>query len=142
MRPVHLMPAVANALPTIRLPFALWANTRTAREPEVRQWLKNARLDTLFGWVITSVDAGVRKPAPAFFRYALERCSVAQDEVLFVGNQLNTDVAGAEACGIQTVWLSDEAYRSPDDAPCDARPTHTIPSLRELPALVAQLTVV
>jgi FMN phosphatase YigB (HAD superfamily) len=140
MRPVRLMPGVADALPKISVPFALWANTRTAREAEVRAWLKRARLGSLFRWVITSVDAGVRKPSPAFFQYALDRCDVGKDEVLFVGNQSNTDIAGAEACGIRTVWLSDEAYRSPDDEPCDARPTYIVPTLRELPALVAQLT--
>ena len=139
VRPVHLMPGL-NALSKINVPFALWANTRTAREADVRSWLDRAGLGSRFQWVITSVDAGARKPSPAFFQYALDRCGVAADDVLFVGNQLNTDVAGAEACGIRTVWLSDAAYRSPDDEPCDARPTFTIPTLHELPTLLQRLT--
>jgi FMN phosphatase YigB (HAD superfamily) len=57
----------------------------------------------------------------------------------FVGNQLNTDVAGGEAFGIATVWLSGPAYRSPDDRPCDATPTPTLSALGELPALVQHL---
>jgi FMN phosphatase YigB (HAD superfamily) len=59
--------------------------------------------------------------------------------VLFVGNQLNTDIAGAEAFGIRTVWLSGPAYRSDDDAPCDASPTYTIRTLDDLPALLRRV---
>src|SRR5215470_1209967 len=93
-RPVHLMPGVTDVLPQLTLPLAIWANTRVARESAVRDWLDRAGLGPLFRWVITSVDAGARKPAPDFFRYALARCGLAKDEVLFVGNQQNTDIAG------------------------------------------------
>jgi FMN phosphatase YigB (HAD superfamily) len=139
LRPVHLMPGVAEVLPQIALPMALWANTRVAAETEMREWLERAGLGALFRWVITSVDAGARKPAPQFFQYALARCGLAREDVLFVGNQLNTDVMGAEAFGIATVWLSSPLYRSADDAPCKATPTHTIHTLNDLPALLRRL---
>jgi len=70
---------------------------------------------------------------------ALRVCSLTKDDILFVGNQLNTDIAGAEAFGIRTVWLSGAAYRSSDDGPCDARPTYTIETLYALPALAKKL---
>lgn len=138
-RPVHLMPGVVEALPQLALPMALWANTRVAAECDVRAWLDRACLGYLFRWVITSVDAGARKPSPRFFEYALARCGLAKDDVLFVGNQLNTDVAGGEAFGLRTVWLSGLEYRSVDDTPCGASPTHTIRTLRDLPALLQQI---
>ena len=139
VRPVHLMPGVLEVLPQIALPLALWANTRVAAETEVRGWLKRADLSRLFRWVITSVDAGARKPAPQFFQYALARCGLAREAVLFVGNQLNTDVSGAEAFGIPTVWLSGPDYRSVEDASCNASPTYTIRTLNDLPALLRRL---
>ena len=138
-RPIHLMPGVAEMVPQLTLPLAVWGNTRVAAEPEVRRWLDRAGLGPRFTWVVTSVDAGVRKPHAAFFEYALARCRLSKEEVLFVGNQLDTDVAGARMFGIRTVWLSDDAYRSPDDRGSDARPTYVISTLRELPALVARL---
>ena len=70
VRPVHLMPGVSEVLPRIALPLALWANTRLAREYRVRTWLRRAGLDHVFRWVMTSVDAGARKPTPQFFEYA------------------------------------------------------------------------
>jgi FMN phosphatase YigB (HAD superfamily) len=139
VRPVHLMPGVSDVLPQIVLPMALWANTRGAAETDVRGWLERAGLNRLFRWVITSVDAGARKPAPQFFHYALARCGLAREDVLFVGNQLNTDIAGAEALGIATVWLSGPHYRSADDGPCSASPTYTIQTLTALPALLRGL---
>lgn len=138
-RPIHLMPGVAEVIPRLRVPLALWANTRVAGEAMVRDWLRRAALDQYFRWVTTSVDAGVRKPDRRFFEYALSRSALGRDEVLFVGNQLNTDIAGAAAYGIRTVWLSGAAYRSDDDRPSDARPTYTIETLYELPGLVERL---
>jgi hypothetical protein len=79
------------------------------------------------------------KPDRTFFEHALARCGLVKDAVLFVGNQLNTDIAGAEAFGIRTVWLSGPAYRSDDDTPCQARPTFTIGVLGELPPLLEGL---
>jgi FMN phosphatase YigB (HAD superfamily) len=138
-RPAHLMPGVREALGAIPLPLAVWANTREGDERHVRAWLRRAGLDGVFSWVITSIDAGARKPSARFFSYALTRCGCAADDVLFVGNQLNTDVAGANAAGIRSVWLAGEGFRSDDDRPCDAEPTYTIESLAELPALVSRL---
>lgn len=138
-RPISLMPGVPEVLPQLALPLALWANTRDAAEADVSGWLERAGLRVLFRWVITSVDAGARKPAPQFFEYALGRCGLAREDVLFVGNQLNTDVLGAEAFGIRTAWLSGPDFCSADDAPCDASPTYTIRALADLLPLVRRL---
>jgi HAD superfamily hydrolase (TIGR01509 family) len=138
-RPVHLMPGVADVLPRLTQPLAVWANTRGAAEAAVRSWLDRAGLGPRIRWVVTSVDAGARKPAPEFFRYALARCGLTNEDVLFVGNQLNTDIAGAQASGIRTVWLSGSAYRSLDDVPCDASPTYAVETLYHLPALLEQM---
>jgi HAD superfamily hydrolase (TIGR01509 family) len=138
-RPVHLMPGVAEVLPQLTLPLALWANTRVVRETVVRGWLDRAGIGPLFQWVVTSVDAGARKPAPEFFQYALARCGLTKDDVLFIGNQVNSDIAGGEAFGIRTVWLCGSSYRSLDDRPSSARATYTMETLHCLPALVKRL---
>jgi len=88
------------------------------------------------------VDAGFRKPAPEFFDFAL--CALSKDEVLFVGNQLNTDITGGEQYGIRTVWLCGRPYRSADEtqSPKDVRPTYTIRTFRQLPILLqAELVI-
>jgi len=139
VRSIHLMPGVSEVLPHLALPLALWANTRLAKESDVRAWLERAGLGRFFRWVVTSVDAGARKPAPEFFEYALAHCGFAKEEVIFIGNQLNTDVLGGEAFGISTVWLGGSEYRSADDTACKASPTYTIQTLYDLPTLLHRL---
>jgi hypothetical protein len=67
-RPIHVMPGASEVLPHLALPLALGANTRLPRESDLRGWLERAGFGGLFRWVITSVDAGARKPATQFFR--------------------------------------------------------------------------
>lgn len=138
-RPIHLMPGVLEVLPQIGLPLALWANTRVAAETDVRGWLQRAGINRQFRWVVTSVDAGARKPAPRFFEYALDRCGLCKADVLFVGNQLTSDISGAEAFGIPTVWLSGPEYRSADDGSCTVSPAYTIRTLHDLPELLRRI---
>jgi len=144
-RTIFLMPGLPGILPQIEFRMGVWAYTRTARERDVRLWLQRAGISGYFKWVITSVDAGARKPDRRFFSYALKTCRLKKEEVLFVGNQLNTDIRGAHDYGIKCVWLSGRAYRSPDDTPDSASairqapPTYAIRSLKQLPALLKKL---
>jgi len=136
-RPAVPMPGVLDVLPQIGLPMSIWANTRASTAREVREWLGSAELDRYFKWIITSSDAGYRKPHQRFFSCALKECGCDADEVLFIGNQLNTDIKGANASGIRSVFLTGLEYRSRDDD-CDptAKPSHEIRHLSELPGLL------
>jgi FMN phosphatase YigB (HAD superfamily) len=134
------MPGVLEVLSALRVPVALWANTRDANEGDVRERLRAIGLEQRFRWGVTSVEAGARKPSPQFFDFALRVCGLEKHEVLFVGNQLNTDIAGAQAYGIATVWVSGGEYRSADDdRSCGATPTYEILHLRDLPPLIRQI---
>ena len=135
-REEHLMPGVREALTGLAPPVAIWANTRRAHAEDVWRWLERAGLAAHITWVATSVDAGARKPAREFFDYALRMMAMGAEDVLFVGNQRNTDIAGGRAYGIRTVWISDDAYRSDDDCEVSVEPTFTIAMLAELPGLV------
>ncbi|MDQ4067968.1 MAG: HAD family hydrolase [Actinomycetota bacterium] len=55
--------------------------------------------------VVTSAQAGARKPHPRIFRHTLERCGVGPDEALFVGDTLSADVEGPLAYGMPAVHV-------------------------------------
>jgi FMN phosphatase YigB (HAD superfamily) len=114
----------------------IWANTRVATSAHLRQWLARAGLDHRISFITTSVDLGFRKPALEFFNRALAACGLNSEEVLFVGNQLDSDIAGANGSGIACVYLADVRYRSVDERQVEARPTYTIETLFELPRLI------
>jgi putative hydrolase of the HAD superfamily len=55
-------------------------------------------------FAVFSSEIGWRKPHPAIFERALEELGgVAPERALFVGDRLDTDVAGARALGMKTV---------------------------------------
>lgn len=135
----HLMPGARDALEAITLPMAVWANTRVATAVDVWEWLRRAGLAQRVTWVITSQETGVRKPAAAFFTHALAAMELPPADVLFVGNQRNTDIAGGVNAGIRTVYLSDAAYRSTDDSGGGAEPAFVIATLDDLPDLIEAL---
>jgi putative hydrolase of the HAD superfamily len=70
--------------------------------PEV---LARCGLDSALDGVVTSAEAGVRKPDPAIFAPALElaRCSAA--EALYVGDTPTEDLAAARAAGIRALLI-------------------------------------
>jgi len=134
------MPGVFEALTQITLTKGIWANTRDTTALQIRYWLKRAQLDAYIQWVITSFEIGYRKPSLEFFTSALMQCGLRASEIVFVGNQLNTDIVGANNAGIRNVYLADEKYRSPDESPeTPVTPTYTIDSLLELPRLIQRL---
>jgi HAD superfamily hydrolase (TIGR01509 family) len=138
---IDLMPGVLETLPQIKLPMGVWANTKNYSASDVEIWLRRAGISNYFSCVVTSSGVGYRKPDARFFSAALEKCGLKKDEVLFIGNQLNSDIKGANDFGIKNVWLSRENYRSKDDtlSPQDVKPTYTIHSLTEIPKIIQQI---
>lgn len=55
--------------------------------------------------LVTSEEAGVEKPAPGIFKLCLEKLRLPAGEVCFVGDNLERDVKGAMAAGMQAVWF-------------------------------------
>ncbi|MCX5211897.1 HAD family hydrolase [Kitasatospora sp. NBC_00240] len=57
--------------------------------------------------VCISEEAGARKPDPAIFRIAAERCGhPLTPSTWMVGNNPATDITGATAAGIRSLWIS------------------------------------
>jgi len=85
-------------------------------------------LDNVFKFVVLAQDYGVEKPAPEFYRVAVEKSGFKKEELLNVGDSLENDVIGASNAGIMSVWLNRE-YQKPEPGICI---NHEIHSLLEL----------
>lgn len=55
--------------------------------------------------LVTSEEAGVEKPSPGIFELCLEKLRLSASEVCFVGDNLERDIKGARAVGMQAVWF-------------------------------------
>ena len=59
--------------------------------------------DGLFDAVVTSEEAGAEKPAARIFETALERAGCPAEEAVMIGDDPETDIAGAAAFGMRTI---------------------------------------
>jgi len=78
----------------------------------------------------------VGKPAPAFFRAALDHLGVGAATTVMVGDDVESDVLAAQAVGITGVLVRTGKYRAESLARVDRAPDHVIDSFGDLPALL------
>jgi len=93
-----------------------------------------AGLRDCFDSLLSSESAGACKPHPAIFDEALRRAGCAPEEVLFVGDTLAQDIAGANRAGMRSVLIWHR-----DDKPPPAEvvaPQHVIRRIPELLSLL------
>jgi putative hydrolase of the HAD superfamily len=80
--------------------------------------------------VVTSAQAGDRKPAPAVFERALALAGVGPGQAIHVGDSIEEDVEGARRAGIEPVFLSRDGRSGPAGV-------RTIAGLDELEAVLS-----
>jgi HAD superfamily hydrolase (TIGR01458 family) len=79
------------------------------------------------------------KPSPVFFETALAGLACGRDEVLVVGDDLRTDIAGGRRAGLSTVLVGTGKYADGQQARVDGGEDHFLASVADLPALLARL---
>lgn len=68
--------------------------------------LKHSALDKYFVHVITSEDAGCKKPDPGIFDYAMKKTGAQPNESLMIGDDAEVDVAGAISAGMDAILFN------------------------------------
>jgi len=75
-------------------------------------------LTPFFNHTIMSTHLGFRKPDPRIFIIACTLLAIPPAEVVYIGNDLETDVKGAQGIGMKTVLLDREKrVRNPEPKP-------------------------
>jgi putative hydrolase of the HAD superfamily len=101
--------------------------------PELQQRkIEALGVGDIFAAVVVSGALGTGKPARAPFDAAVQRLGVPFGRAVMIGNSLRSDIGGANAVGMVSIWLQ---YGAPDEdvaAAAAARPDHTIAALSDL----------
>jgi putative hydrolase of the HAD superfamily len=92
-------------------------------------------LEGRFDFVVFSQDYGVEKPDPRLFEVAVEQAGCSGQELLHVGDSLQSDVAGANRAGVRSVWLNRDGKRNDSEFQVDFE----IASLAELVSICKRL---
>ena len=77
-------------------------------------------------------DLVVGKPNPRSFEIALEKLGLEGEEVLVIGDRLETDIAGAARLGLDSALVLTGVAREGDLAGKGPKPTYVLDSLADL----------
>ncbi len=82
-------------------------------EPELRM----TGLLPYFDGVLYSSDAGCRKPDPVFMDLLVSSCGLDAKECIMIGNEASTDIAVAQAYGMDSIYLHTNLSPAGETAP-------------------------
>jgi len=106
--PMVAMPGAGSCLKTLKaagFTIAVCSNWGW----DLREDLESTGLTADVDVLVTSAQAGFRKPHPRIYGSTLELAGFAADDAVFVGDSLRTDVLGPERVGIRSVLLAPTA---------------------------------
>ncbi len=112
--------------------YSLVIITNGLKEVQRRRILQ-CKLDVYFKHIVVSDEIGYSKPNPKYFDYTLQLLkNPPLDEILIVGDNLNSDIKGGYLYGIDTCWYN------PNFKPNTSaiQPNYQIQSLAQLPELL------
>ena len=120
-----LFPHAMEALKYLQDKYNLHIITNGFEEVQFKK-IKNCKLEPYFKKIITSEKAGVQKPHQQIFEYALNEADAKKEESVMIGDDLEGDIKGARAFGI------DQVYFNPHNHTHNIDVTYEIHSLLEL----------
>lgn len=68
--------------------------------------LNGAGIRDYFDTITVSEEAGIKKPNPEFFRFALNKAGATSDESIVIGDEMAVDIDGARAAGIDQIFFN------------------------------------
>tara|TARA_Y100001970_G_scaffold68675_4_gene87559 strand:+ start:59435 stop:60187 length:753 start_codon:yes stop_codon:yes gene_type:complete len=106
--PPNLLNGVLEMITSLRKQYniILISNTGLTSPEAYIKWFKRINLFNKFDKFFFSNDLSLAKPSEKIFRLAFKSINSLPEEVLHIGDNLNTDVCGAKNVGAQTVWIS------------------------------------
>jgi putative hydrolase of the HAD superfamily len=102
----HLIPGTAEVLGTLKVPYRLGLLSNFTHGPAARKIIDRVGLTSFFDVVLISGELGYRKPHPLVFHRLIEHFEVKGSQILYVGDDPEPDIMGAERAGIQPVWFT------------------------------------
>lgn len=121
----HLFPGTRELLEYLSGKYTLHIITNGFEEVQHRK-LESSGLRQYFNCVITSEDAGCKKPDVNIFRYALNKTGAQPGNSLMIGDDIEVDIVGAREAGMDQLLVDYSKLYSPDSA------TYYVNSLFEL----------
>ena len=125
-----LFPDVHISLEILKNCYSLHIITNGFEEVQQKK-LDNCDLRKYFDTITTSEAAGVKKPEPGIFRYALELARAHPKESLMIGDDIRVDIDGARNAGMDQMFFNPGSSNGSNDAA-----NYEVSSWKEVPGLL------
>ena len=101
-----IIPGTREMLATLRDRYRIGLLSNFTHPPAARNLITQLELEPFFEVVLISGDLGYRKPQQSVFRELILQLGVEKDQIAFVGDDPEADVAGALRAGLQPIWTT------------------------------------
>jgi HAD superfamily hydrolase (TIGR01458 family) len=108
-----------------------------------RYWLRADGLSLDVGPFVAAIEYAtgrqayvVGKPARTFFEQILSDLGVDATEAAMVGDDIESDIGGAQGAGLAGILVQTGKYREPAVSASGIEPTATVATIAALPALL------
>lgn len=125
-----LMPGTIEVLEQLKNKYHLHIITNGFEEIQ-KVKMEYAGLDGYFDSIVTSEEAGSKKPDNRIFSYALEKARAKVTESIMIGDDMEVDILGASSIGMDTVFYDPHNADS-----IDQTATYKVTHLTELLSLL------
>lgn len=101
--------------------------------------LKSDQIYDLIDFLGVSAIVGIEKPDKAIFELAIAKLATPANEIIHIGNRIDTDVLPAKSLGMKTVWVR-RGEANPNPSPADLKQADlTVDNLTNLPELIKKI---
>lgn len=121
----HLIPGALELLTNLQQQYQLHIISNGFQDATALK-LKHSGIAPFFKEVITSDELGVNKPAAKIFVEAMNRAGAQRKNSIMIGDNLHTDITGAQNCGL------DQVYFNPGRENHDRKVTFEVSHLSEI----------
>jgi HAD superfamily hydrolase (TIGR01509 family) len=137
---MQLMAGCHEALGSLKDMGLYLAAVSNADENHLQPLVERGQFQRWLTHWTSSEAAGACKPNREFFEIALRKSGLPADQIMFVGDSLEQDIAGAHAMGMTTVLISETGGPSPGTLGVKCPdPNFKISKLSELPGIISKL---
>ena len=109
----HLFDGAFEVLDYLKSKYKLHIITNGFEKVQFRK-MDNANLTHYFTTITNSEMAGVKKPNPIIFEYALDLAKAKKETSIMIGDSIDADVQGALAVGMQAIYFNEHKEKTPD----------------------------
>lgn len=117
-------------LKEMSMPMGIISNGSTEQQTKK---LRSTNLLHFFDCVVISESIGKSKPDPEIFNAACAQMGFKNEECVLVGDSIESDIRGAEATGMGSVWLNREGADLPEG---EGGSVNQIRRMGEIPSLL------